>query len=88
MESSEGAGYGPSLTLVTRRQERCTEINIKDNASGVSPDIIAKACPPLHRRGAVRTMLFQAMSFVSGRGEIRVESEPPPETAAKESRTR
>lgn len=67
-ESSDGAKRKPSLTPVTRRCERCIEIRIKGNGSGVPPDLIDRV--------PEWALLSQAMSSVSKGVGSKVETEP------------
>ena len=78
--SGEGA-YEPSLTLVTRRSEEGVEIRIRDNGSGVPPDIIDKIFNPFFTtkppdQGTGLGLALSSDIVRQHGGEIRVESEP------------
>ena len=73
--------YEPSLTLTTRRSEEGVEIRIRDNGTGVPPDVIDKIFNPFFttKPPDQGTGLGLALSSDIARqhgGEIRVESEP------------
>ena len=75
------AGYEPSLTLVTRRSEEGVEIRIRDNGSGISPDIIDKIFNPFFTtkppdQGTGLGLALSSDIVRQHGGEIRVESEP------------
>ncbi len=70
-ESGGGARYEPLLTLGARRSGKRMEIRVKDNGSGVSPEIIETMFNPfVTTRPADRALLmsFAGTGMRSGRG--------------------
>ncbi len=80
-QADGGADYGPTVWLSTRRGEEHAEIRIKDNGTGIPPDVIEKIFNPFFTTKPTDqgTGLGLAMSSDIVRrhgGSIRVESEP------------
>jgi signal transduction histidine kinase len=82
--TAAGAGgdpYMPTLLLTTRREEDHAEVRIRDNGSGMPPEVIEKIFNPFFTTKPANegTGLGLAMSSDIVRkhgGAIRVESEP------------
>ena len=79
-EGSEGATYEPTLTLVTRRSEEGVEIRIRDNGSGIPPEIIDDIFNPFFTtkppdQGTGLGLALSSDIVRQHGGEIRVESE-------------
>ena len=75
------AGYNPKLRIVTKRFETRVEITIRDNGTGIPPDVIDKIFNPFFTTKPTDqgTGLGLALSNDIVRqhgGEIRVDSEP------------
>ena len=80
-EGSEGGAYEPSLTLVTRRSEEGVEIRIRDNGSGIPPEIIDDIFNPFFTtkppdQGTGLGLALSSDIVRQHGGHIRVESEP------------
>ena len=82
-DAGEGDGerYEPAVTLATKREAESVEVRIRDNGSGIPPDVIDKIFNPFFTTKPTDqgTGLGLALSSDIVRqhgGEIRVESEP------------
>ena len=80
-EGAEESGYEPTLTLVTRRSDDGVEIRIRDNGSGIPPDIIEDIFNPFFTtkppdQGTGLGLALSSDIVRQHGGEIRVESEP------------
>ena len=80
-DGSEGSAYEPTLALVTRRSEEGIEIRIRDNGSGIPPDIIDDIFNPFFTtkppdQGTGLGLALSSDIVRQHGGEIRVESEP------------
>ena len=78
---ANGGPYMPTLVLITRRGEEHAEVRIRDNGSGMPPDVVEKIFNPFFTTKPTDkgTGLGLAMSMDIVRkhgGAIRVESEP------------
>ena len=77
----DGGGYNPTLTMVTRRLEDRIKVSIRDNGSGIPPDVVDKIFNPFFTTKPTDkgTGLGLALSNDIVReqgGSIQVESEP------------
>ena len=80
-QTDGGADYSPTVWLSTRRGEEFAEVRIRDNGTGIPPDVIEKIFNPFFTTKPTDqgTGLGLAMSSDIVRrhgGSIRVESEP------------
>ena len=81
VRTSEGESYGPTLWIATRRKEEGIEIRIRDNGSGIPPDVIEKIFNPFFTtkptdRGTGLGLAMSSDIIRQHGGTIRVESEP------------
>ena len=81
VKTSEGESYGPTLWIATRRKEEGIEIRIRDNGSGIPPDVIEKIFNPFFTtkptdRGTGLGLAMSSDIIRQHGGTIRVESEP------------
>ncbi len=79
--ASDGSGYMPTLSLVTKREDDRIEVRIRDNGNGIPPDVIEKIFNPFFTTKPTDqgTGLGLALSNDIVRehgGTIRVASEP------------
>ena len=79
--ASDGSGYMPTLSLVTKREDDRIEVRIRDNGNGIPPDVIEKIFNPFFTTKPTDqgTGLGLALSNDIVRehgGTIRVVSEP------------
>ena len=79
-DGSGGVAYEPTLTLVTRRSEEGVEIRIRDNGSGIPPEIIDDIFNPFFTtkppdQGTGLGLALSSDIVRQHGGEIRVESE-------------
>ena len=80
-DEGDGERYEPVVTLATKRQAESVEVRIRDNGSGIPPDVVDKIFNPFFTTKPTDqgTGLGLALSSDIVRqhgGEIRVESEP------------
>ena len=80
-DGGDGERYEPVVTLATKRQAENVEVRIRDNGSGIPPDVVDKIFNPFFTTKPTDqgTGLGLALSSDIVRqhgGEIRVESEP------------
>ena len=73
--------YSPTLWIATRRKEGGIEVRIKDNGSGIPPDVIEKIFNPFFTtkptdRGTGLGLAMSSDIIRQHGGTIRVESEP------------
>ena len=81
VKTLEGEYYAPTLWIATRRKEEGIEIRIKDNGSGIPPDVIEKIFNPFFTtkptdRGTGLGLAMSSDIIRQHGGTIRVESEP------------
>ena len=80
-EAGQSASYMPTLSLATRRGESRVEVCIKDNGSGMPPDIIDKIFNPFFTTKPTDKGTGLGLSICNDivrqhGGAIRVDSEP------------
>ncbi len=81
LENGESGGYMPTLWLTTRRTEERAEVGIRDNGSGMPPEVIEKIFNPFFTTKPTDKGTGLGLSLCNDivrqhGGSIRVESEP------------
>ena len=81
VRAPDGGLYMPTLLIATRRKEDGAEVRIRDNGSGIPPDVIEKIFNPFFTtkptdRGTGLGLAMSSDIIRQHGGTIRVESEP------------
>ena len=82
IEQADGStDYSPTVWLTTKRSDEVAEIRIRDNGSGIPPDVIEKIFNPFFTtkptdKGTGLGLAMSSDIIRSRGGSIRVESEP------------
>ena len=81
VRAPDGELYMPTLLIATRRKEDGAEVRIRDNGSGIPPDVIEKIFNPFFTtkptdRGTGLGLAMSSDIIRQHGGTIRVESEP------------